>query len=128
MPVESLIQARQSEYYDAIRDSSAQGESTPFIAFMLETILEAVADFGSSDHVTDHVTDQVARLLAQLGDGPKSANELMAALGLSHRPTFRKNYIHPTLSAGLVEMTVPESPTARNQKYRLTARGRAAAR
>ncbi len=84
-----------------------------------ETILEAVRDFGSSDHVTD----QVARLLAQLRDGPKSANELMAALGLSHRPTFRKNYIRPALSAGLVEMIVPESPTARNQKYRLTARG-----
>ena len=128
VPVESLIHARQSEYYDAIRDSSAQGESTPFIAFMLETILEAVRDFGSSDHVTDHVTDQVARLLAQLRDGPKSKNELMAVIGLSHRPTFRKNYIRPALSAGLVEMTVPESPTARNQKYRLTARGRSAAR
>ena len=123
VPVESLIHARQSEYYDAIRDSSSQGESTPFIAFMLETILEAVRDFGLSDHVTD----QVARLLGQLRDGPKSANELMAVLGLSHRPTFRKNYIHPALSAGLVEMTVPESPTARNQKYRLTACGRSAA-
>ena len=70
VPVESLIHARQSEYYDAIRDSSSQGESTPFIAFMLETILEAVRDFGLSDHVTD----QVARLLGQLRDGPKSAN------------------------------------------------------
>ena len=128
VPVESLIHARQSEYYDAIRASSAQGESTPFITFMLEIILEAVRDFRSGDHVTDYVTDQVARLLAQLRDGPKSANQLMAALGLSHRPTFRQNYIHPALSAGLVEMTLPESPTARNQKYRLTARGRAAAR
>ena len=128
VPVESLIHAHQGDYYDAIRDSSAQEESTPFIAFMLEVILEAVRDFGSSDHVADHVTDQVARLLAQLRGGPKSANQLMAALGLSHRPTFRQNYIHPALSAGLVEMTLPESPTARNQKYRLTARGRAAAR
>ncbi len=128
VPVESLIHAHQGDYYDAIRDSSAQGESTPFITFMLEIILEAVRDFGSSDHVTDHVTDQVARLLAQLRNGPKSANQLIAALGLSHRPTFRQNYIRPALSAGLVEMTLPESPTARNQKYRLTARGRAAAR
>ena len=53
VPVESLIHARQSEYYDAIRNSSAKGESTAFIAFMLETILEAVRDFGSSDYVTD---------------------------------------------------------------------------
>ena len=53
---------------------------------------------------------------------------MMAALGLSHRPTFRNNYIRPALEAGLVEMTHPESPTARNQRYRLTASGRAAMR
>ncbi|MCY4349787.1 MAG: hypothetical protein OXC25_08060 [Thiotrichales bacterium] len=52
----------------------------------------------------------------------------MAALGLSHRPTFRNNYIHPALESGLIEMTHPESRTARNQRYRLTTRGRAAAR
>ncbi len=40
-PVESLIHQRQSEYYEAIRDSSAQGASTPFIVFMLENILKA---------------------------------------------------------------------------------------
>lgn len=45
IPVESHIYARQSEYYQAIRDSSAQGESTPFIVFMLEVILEAVLAF-----------------------------------------------------------------------------------
>ena len=35
VPVESLSHARQDEYYEAIRASSAKGESTPFIAFML---------------------------------------------------------------------------------------------
>ena len=29
----------------------------------------------------------------------------------------------PALKAGLIEYTVPESPTSRNQKYRLTVRG-----
>ena len=128
IPVESLIHARQSEYYEAIRESSAKGESTPFITFMLKAILEAVRDFRTTDQVDDQVTDQVARLLAELGNSPRSAAELMAALGLSHRPTFRNNYIRPALFAGLVEMTRPESPTARNQKYRLTARGRTMAR
>ena len=126
VPVESLIHARQGEYYDAIRASSAKGESTPFIAFMLETILEAIRDTRTSDQVGDQVSDQVARLLAALQDGAKSATELMASLKLSHRPTFRNNYIRPALSAGLVEMTRPESPTAKNQRYRLTAHGRAA--
>ena len=119
IPVESLVHARQGDYYQAIRQSSAEGESTPFIAFMLKIILDAL-----SDQVGDQVSDQVARLLAVLRTGPKTAVELMAALGLSHRPTFRKNYLRPALSAGLVEMTRPESPTAKNQQYRLAVRGR----
>lgn len=35
-------------------------------------------------------------------------------------------YLSPTLEQGLVEMTVPDKPNSRLQKYRLTARGRAA--
>ena len=124
VPVESLIHASQRGYYDAIRDSSARGESAPFIAYMLGAILDAVRRSVSSDQVDDQVSDQVARALAALRDGPKSAAKLMARLGLSHRPTFRNNYLRPAISAGLVEMTHPGSPTAANQKYRLTARGR----
>ena len=124
VPVESLIHARQSEYYDAIRESSDRGESTPFITFMLEVILEAIRNSRTTDQESDQVSDQVERLLAGLQDGPKTATELMADLGLSHRPTFRNNYIRPALSAGVVEMTRPESPTAKNQKYHLTPRGR----
>ena len=128
IPVESLIYARQSEYYEAIRASSAKRESTPFITYMLEVIIEALRKHRPIDQENDYLTDQVARLLAELRNGPRSAAGVMAALGLSHRPTFRNNYIHPALESGLIEMTHPESPTARNQRYRLTARGRAAAR
>ena len=42
VPVESLVRARQGDYYEAIQRSSAEGESTAFVAFMLETILAAV--------------------------------------------------------------------------------------
>lgn len=124
VPVESLVHARQHDYYEAIRQSSADGESTRFIAFMLETILEALRVPTLSDQESDQVSDQEARLLAALRKGPKTAARLMADMGLSHRPTFRKNYLRPAMSAGLLEMTHPESPTHRNQKYRLTARGR----
>ena len=126
VPLESLVYTWQSEYYEAIRESSSKGESTPFIVFMLGAILEAVLELRTTDQESDQVTDQVALLLTELRNGPKTAIQLMAAFGLSHRPTFRNNYIRPALDAGLVEMTHPESPTARNQKYRLTARGQAA--
>lgn len=44
LPVESMVHARQSAYYAAIRESSAAGESTPFITFMLEMIRLAVLE------------------------------------------------------------------------------------
>ena len=146
VPVESLVYAKQSAYYEAIRQSTAEAASTPFIVHMLEAILDAVA---ATPQETLQVTPQVIRLLAVWQDSrtdqesdqesdqetrprPTSpgdsmtATELMAALGLSHRPTFRNNYLRPALNAGLIEMTRPDLPTARNQRYRLTARGRSA--
>ena len=45
IPVESLVHARQDDYYRAIRQSSAAGASTSFIVFMLEIVLEAPPGF-----------------------------------------------------------------------------------
>jgi hypothetical protein len=42
----------------------------------------------------------------------------MRLLALKHRPTFRQNYLRPALARGLVEMTLPDTPNARNQRYR----------
>ena len=85
----------------------------------ISDILEDTWPSSASDQVTDQAGDQVAALLAALKESPKTAAELMAELGLSHRPTFRKNYLLPAMDAGLVEMTRMESPTAKNQKCRL---------
>tara|TARA_B110000879_G_scaffold194061_1_gene261490 strand:- start:1115 stop:1249 length:135 start_codon:yes stop_codon:yes gene_type:complete len=43
----------------------------------------------------------------------------MQKLNLSHRPTFRKNYLNPALTAQLIERTIPDKPNSRLQKYRL---------
>lgn len=43
-----MVYSNQQEYYDAITASSASGESTPFIEFMLGEILAALAR-GESD-------------------------------------------------------------------------------
>jgi len=44
LPVESMVHMHQSAYYEAIRQSSALGESTTFIAFMLEIVRLAVTE------------------------------------------------------------------------------------
>jgi ATP-dependent DNA helicase RecG len=37
---------------------------------------------------------------------------------------FRKSYLLPAIKAGLVEMTRPDKPKSKLQKYRLTENGR----
>ena len=51
-------------------------------------------------------TDQVTVLLFALGERELSAVELMEALFLSHRPTFRTNYLNPALESGLIERKI----------------------
>jgi hypothetical protein len=51
--------------------------------------------------------------------------DIQAALGLRHEDYFREAYLVPALNEGLIEMTIPDKPTSRLQKYRLTDKGRA---
>lgn len=77
------------------------------------------------DLVGDSVGDPVDRLLGALERGPLATAQLQKALGLKHRPTFKENYLKPALAERLIEMTVPDKPSSRLQKYRLTDAGRA---
>jgi len=58
-----------------------------------------------------------------LKTGEKSGKELIEALKLKHKPTFRKNYLNPAIEAGLIELTIPGKPKSRFQKYRITKKG-----
>jgi len=46
--------------------------------------------------------------------------ELQIALGLKNGEHFRKAYLLPALETGAIEMTIPDKPNSRLQKYRLT--------
>lgn len=48
-----------------------------------------------------------------------SLTELMAVLGLSHRVIFQKNYLTPTLEAGVIERILTDKPKSPKQKYKL---------
>ena len=114
IPVESLIHEHQQEYYAAINQSTEEADSSVFIEFMLKMI---------SGAITPQVTPQVARLLEVIV-GDMSRKEIQSALALQDRKSFRVRYLAPALTEGLIEMTVPDKPNSRLQKYRLTDAGR----
>ena len=121
IPVESLIFEHQAEYYQSIKESTQKTDSAPFITFMLRMILDAVTT--TAPQVSPQVTPQVGELLAEI-QGEMGREALQSALELSDRKSFRERYLKPALVAGLVEMTIPDKPNSRLQKYRLTDKGR----
>lgn len=124
LPVETVIRDKQPDYYKVFANSDKAGNSTAFIEFLLSTLLIALREALSTDQVSDQVTGQVESLLRTLGQETLSAVECMKHLKLSHRPTFRANYLNPALAAGFIEYTIPETPQSRLQKYRISEKGR----
>lgn len=122
LPVEELIRSRQQEYYNALNKSDRESDSSTFVEFMLEILLDTLRETTVVGDATDPAgksgNPYVQKLLDVLGDEVLSATEIMERLGLSHRPTFRKNYLVPALEQGIIEMTIPEKPKSRNQRYR----------
>ncbi|GKT37384.1 hypothetical protein ADUPG1_003322, partial [Aduncisulcus paluster] len=86
-------------------------------------ILNAVS--SATPQVSPQVTPQVKALIEVIS-GEMSRDELQTALDLKDRKSFRELYLKPALEEGLVEMTIPDKPNSRNQKYRLTEKGRIA--
>ena len=130
LPIEELIKEKQEEYYSTLAIADKQGNSTVFVEFMLEIIRESLMELRNSEDTTDQDSDQVTdqdsdqdkksveKLLHVLGDDVLSAKEIMERLDLVHKPTFRKNYLNPALELKLIERTIPDKPSSKNQKYK----------
>ena len=94
LPVENMVYANQEAYYDAINKSSDLGDSSPFIDFMLEEILNAlVGHQGKSNaEIADEkgLSYQHQRVLGYLrADRHISAVAIAADLGMSARQVER---------------------------------------
>ena len=121
LPVEELIRTRQNEYYNALGKSDSDADSSAFVEFLLQVILDTLQQttvVGNSDGQKES-DPLIEKLKNAIGEDVLSASEIMDRLGLSHRPTFRENYLNPALSHGIIEMTIPDKPRSRNQKYKL---------
>jgi Fic family protein len=118
IPVETVIRERQSAYYDALGESDKAASATPLIEFLLRSILDVLAEVLHSQVPSAEVSPQMRLFLDKIGDREMSASEIMVRMGLRNRPSFRKTYLQPALEARLIEMTLPDRPNSKNQRYR----------
>lgn len=119
LPIESEIYAFQQEYYNTISLCHKNGNSTAFIEFMMTQILATIKNASQRAELPSAESSIcVQRLMSIMEYGvPYTANQLMAAVGIRSRDSFRKNYLSPAVKLGLVVMSIPDKPTSRNQTY-----------
>ncbi|MFC2453216.1 MAG: Fic family protein, partial [Tannerella forsythia] len=67
--------------------------------------------------IHDTIHDKIALLLS-FCQTPRSREEMMEFVGLRNRDHFHKKYLRPLLEQEKIEMTIPEKPQSKNQKYR----------
>jgi hypothetical protein len=135
LSLEDVVAKDKAEYLTALERSDRQKNASPFVLFMLKLMAEGLAGkIASAPRVVlqqpdspARLSDFLERLLSVFGSRTLTGAEVMSGLGMSHRGTFRKNYLDPAIEAGFVEMTQPDSPRSPTQKYRLTTLGKEAA-
>ena len=123
IPVENRIEMTQQEYYEAIDRCNRAGDSTVFVEFMLQTILNAVED---AEHALKEdvrrPSARVSRLTDAMEEGTWYASkELMGRVGMASYPNFLTYYLRPAVECGMVDLEFPDTPRARGQRYRLRA-------
>ena len=119
VPIESEIKKYQEEYYKAIQNCNNTGESTEFIEFMLlmiDEVLDGLIE-GVNTQI-NHISTYVKKLLDVMESGVTYTTlELMGLLDMKSRISFRENYLVPAIENGVVKMTLPDTPTSKNQTY-----------
>lgn len=119
IPIESQIEKFQEEYYEAIARCHREGESTYFIEFMLAQIDLILDDFIDQVRETNKEIPVCVKNLLEIMDYdiPYSSFELMDKLGLHSKEGFRRTYLKPAIELNLIQMTIPDKPNSRNQRY-----------
>lgn len=119
IPIESQIEKFQDEYYEAISQCHVDGESTIFIEFMLYQIDKILDDISAQiSDKNEYLPETIQKLLEVMEyDIPYTSNALMEKLGLKAKEGFRRNYLHPAIEMNLIQMTIPDKPNSKNQRY-----------
>ena len=65
LPVETIVKEHQQQYYQAIAQSDATANSTPFITFMLQCILKALQEIEKSNQKSNQ------KILSEIRKNPK---------------------------------------------------------
>ena len=128
-----LTEGRATGIPKILKVMAANGSPPPLFetdderaSFVIRLPVHPLAQAATAEvtgEVTMEVTMEVNALLKAI-DGEMPRRELQDLLGLKNADHFRKAYLVPAIASGCLEMTLPDHPNSRLQRYRLTVLGR----
>lgn len=135
IPMESVLYRNRPQYYQAIRDAGKANDSSVFIEFTLSALLDIIIaqekhmvehkDKHKDKHKDERLSDTMILVLKALEAKSLSRKDIFAAIGMkSDFRAFKRN-VEPLLIDEYIEMTLPDKPNSKLQKYRLTEKGKA---
>lgn len=75
--------------------------------------------------VTGEIDPWILRVLMACSRQPLKSSEIQEVAGIKHRETFQRNYLDRLMEESWLERTIPDKPSSRLQKYRITPKGAA---
>ena len=102
LPIESLVQKYQKEYYIAINNSNRDGESTEFILFMLKIIKETLIELIEIQKSTDKNKEKIKLLIEYLGQN-NSINNKEAQNLLDISESAVKRFLNKLVKENILE-------------------------
>lgn len=128
LPVESLVYRQQQAYYAAIAQSTEATDCAPFVEFMLDAIwqalLEGIEQEAASEGQARLESKLASQLMVFLAKGELGKAEMARQLGHQTVSGELHKQVRRLLELGMIAMTLPDKPSSRLQKYRLTEQGR----
>lgn len=91
LPIESLIKQRQEEYYSKLSESDKKGNSTPFIEFMLEIILNALEELLQSQNKILRTEDRIALFKEKIGQKKFNRKDYLQSFKNISAPTASRD-------------------------------------
>ena len=129
IPMESVLYQNRPDYYQSIETAHHANDSGVFIEFTLSALYDIIS--SQEKHQVRHkdkhqvqLSDTQIEVLKALVNITLSRKEIFVKIGMNGDSRSFKRHIEPLLADGFIEMTVPDKPNSRLQKYRLTDSGK----
>ena len=82
-----------------------------------ERTTERMTERTNGQAITKKSVADIEKAILNFCKKPKSRKEIQEYFGLSAKSNFIEKYIKPLLKVGKLNLTIPDKPSSKNQKY-----------